>query len=82
MFKGPSTDRHHWQPKSKGGREYDYLHKICHRMIHRLFSEKELNADYTTPEKIVRHPEMARFILWVRRKPSDYVDWPKSPRGN
>ncbi len=78
MSDGPSVDRHHWTPRTKGGREADPLHVICHRMIHRVFSEAELAAGFVTPEAIREHPEMERFIRWVRRKPADYVDWPKA----
>jgi len=56
------------------------MHQVCHRMIHRIFSEVELAGPYSTAEAIRAHPDMARFIAWVRRKPLEYVDWPKSPR--
>ncbi|HMA15629.1 MAG TPA: HNH endonuclease, partial [Kiloniellaceae bacterium] len=77
----PSVDRHHWVPKSEGGRASDYLHAVCHRMIHRVFSEKELATTYADPETVRGHPEIARFVAWVRRQPPEYLDWPKSPRG-
>ena len=45
-------DAHHLVPKSKGGKTTQYLHRICHRQIHALFSEtklaKELNTNYGT----------------------------------
>ena len=80
MLDGPSVDRHHWVPKSEGGRASEFLHVVCHRMIHRVFDERELAADYADPEAVRAHPEIERFVKWVRRKPADYVDWPKSPR--
>ena len=80
MIEGPSVDRHHWVPKSKGGCETDFIHLVCHRMIHRVFSEKELATDYADPEVVRAHPEIERFVKWVRRQPPDYVDWPKEPR--
>jgi len=81
MIPGPSVDRHHWVPKSAGGRATDLLHTVCHRMIHRVFSERELATAYADPETVRGHPEIARFVAWVRRQPPEYLDWPKAPRG-
>lgn len=80
MIDGPSVDRHHWIPRTKGGREMDWLHLVCHRMIHRLFSEKELATAYSDPAVVRGHPDIQRFIAWVRRQPAEYVDWPRRPR--
>ena len=81
MIAGPSVDRHHWVPKSEGGHAIDHLHTVCHRMIHRVFSERELATSYADPETVREHPEIARFVAWVRRQPPEYLDWPKGPRG-
>lgn len=80
MIDGPSLDRHHWVPRTEGGREWAFLHRICHRMIHRVFSERELAAAYSDAGAIRAHPEMRRFVAWVRRQPAEYVDWPRRPR--
>jgi hypothetical protein len=80
MIAGPSVDRHHWMPKSEGGRASEHLHTVCHRMIHRVFSEKELASGYADPEAVRAHPEMQRFVAWVRKQPPEYLDWPKEPR--
>jgi hypothetical protein len=74
MWKGPSIDRHHFMPKCKGGRETEYVHKICHRKIHSLFTEAELAKEYYDPEKVIAHPEMQKFIVWVRKKEPDFYD--------
>lgn len=58
MIAGDSVDRHHWTPKSKGGTDTQWLHRVCHRMIHRLFDETTLARDFDTPEKIIAHPDM------------------------
>jgi hypothetical protein len=73
MFKGDSVDRHHWRPKSHGGRETEYLHRTCHRKLHSLFTDKE-SADYfATPAQVRQHSEMQKFIRWVRRQPPERV---------
>jgi hypothetical protein len=80
MIAGPTVDRHHWVPKSKGGRVSERLHTVCHRMIHRVLSEKELASAYADPEAVRAHPDIRRFVAWVRRQPPEYLDWPKEPR--
>lgn len=79
MIEGPSVDRHHWTPRSLGGRAAEPLHTVCHRMLHRLFTHAELACLYDTPEKACRHPELQRFLKWVRKQPAEYVDWPEQP---
>ncbi|MDX6748931.1 HNH endonuclease signature motif containing protein [Geminicoccaceae bacterium 1502E] len=72
MVAGASVDRHHFLPKSRGGREREWVHRICHRKIHSLFTEAELERNYALPERLRAHPEMARFISWVARKPAEF----------
>jgi hypothetical protein len=62
-------DAHHLIPKSKGGRATEYLHRICHRQIHALFSETELAKSLNTAESLKTHPAMQRFVSWVKNKP-------------
>ena len=81
MVDGASVDRHHWVPRTEGGREAATLHRICHRMLHRLFSERELALHFNTPEAIAAHPEIQAFVAWVRRKPPEFIDWPRAPAG-
>jgi len=77
MIAGPSVDRHHWTPRSFGGRDAAPLHAVCHRMLHRLFSRAELAALYDTPDKARAHPDVQKYVKWVRRKPPEYIDWPE-----
>lgn len=65
-------DAHHLVPKSKGGRETRLLHRICHRQIHALFSETELARQYHTAEALLAHPEVDKFVRWVKTKPDDF----------
>lgn len=73
MVAGPSVDRHHWVPKSKGGRDAEPMHTVCHRKIHNVLDERSLARDYDTPEKLRAHPEIARFLTWVARKPPTFT---------
>jgi len=74
LWKGPRIDRHHFMTKCKGGRETEYVHKICHRKIHSLFTESELAKEYYDPEKVKAHPEIQKFISWVKKKEPDFYD--------
>jgi hypothetical protein len=65
-------DAHHLTPKSKGGVATVLMHRVCHRQIHAFFTETELARHYSDAESLRSHPEMARFIEWVRDKPEDF----------
>jgi hypothetical protein len=47
------------------------LHRACHKQIHALFTETELAKLYPTVQALKAHPEMERFINWVKQKPND-----------
>ena len=81
LVPGPSVDRHHWRPASHGGRDSSLIHVVCHRMIHRLFSEADLAAGYDSAAALREHPDMRRFRQWIGRQPDTYVDWPRTPKG-
>jgi hypothetical protein len=65
-------DAHHLVPKSKGGRQTEFLHRVCHRQIHALLSETELAKQYATVEALLAHPELKTFVAWVKTKPEDF----------
>lgn len=67
-------DEHHLVPKSRGGRVTATLHRICHRQIHALFSESELEQHYASAEALLAHPDMRKFVDWVRKKPPGFMD--------
>ena len=47
------------------------LCRPCHKQIHALFSERELEASYHTLERLRQHDEMRKFLDWIRNKPGD-----------
>ena len=67
-------DAHHLVPKSKGGKATEYLHRICHRQIHALFTETELAQQYHHAQILREHPEMKKFIRWVATKPDAFYE--------
>jgi len=43
------------------------LCRNCHKMVHVTIPEKELALKYNTLELLKAHPEIAKFVLWVRK---------------
>lgn len=66
------VDKHHLIPKTFKGKETVSLHRICHRKLHSIFTERELLHDYNTLEKLRNHPEIIKFAAWVAKKPPDF----------
>lgn len=69
----PRTRHHNKKAKQNFTRE-EREHTVlfcssCHKQVHALLSEKELERKYDTVEKIAAHPEIVRFVEWVRRQP-------------
>ena len=67
-------DARHLVPKSRGGVQKTWLHRICHRQIHALLTETELAREYHHVQALREHPELAKFLDWVRRKPDDFFE--------
>ena len=65
-------DAHHLVPKSRGGVVTVFLHRACHKQVHALFTETELEKNYPSMNSLHAHSEMARFIEWIQDKPSDF----------
>ena len=61
-------DAHHLIPKSRGGTETVLLHRVCHRQIHALLSEVELERSYASVGALRTHPELSRFVQWIRSR--------------
>jgi hypothetical protein len=67
-----NIDRHHLVPKKYKGKEQFPVHKICHRKIHSVFTEKELRECYHTWDALRQNEDIRNFIAWVARKPPGY----------
>ena len=74
MIKGKSVNEHHLIPKSRKGRNTITIHVICHTKIHSLFTEKELEQQYFTVDRLLAHEEVQKFVKWVRKKDPEFVD--------
>jgi len=44
----------------------------CHDHVHALFTEKTLGAEFNTLPLLAAHPEVSRFVVWIRDKPAGF----------
>ena len=76
LLKGPSIDKHHFLPKSEGGGQEHalWVHRICHKQVHALFTAKELGRDpeLQRPSALAAHPDFEGFIAWIRKQPPEF----------
>ena len=63
-----NIDRHHLVPRKFKGTEQFPIHKICHRKIHSVFTERELLNNFHTWDALRDQPDIRAFIDWVSKK--------------
>ena len=68
---GARSEKHHVVPKSRGGTEMVPLHPICHRKIHSVFSNRELEV-LGSIEALRRNGEIEKYVKWVGKRPPDF----------
>ena len=49
-----------------------WICRPCHSHLHRVFTEKQLDREYNTLEKIQEHPDIITFANWIKNKPLDF----------
>ncbi len=90
---GVPLTRHHLIPRAVHGRRAIrrattaaqrqavlWVCRPCHKQIHALIPEMELARRYASREALLAHPELARFVAWIRERPPGYVPRTFSPR--
>lgn len=79
----PEVTRHHLIPRTRHKNKKNkkifsreevrerliMLCRLCHRNIHAQLTEKQLEYDYNTIEKLLEHPEIKKFTDWIKNKP-------------
>ncbi len=48
-----------------------WICKPCHKQIHAILTEKQMERDYNTLESLKNQEEIAKFIDWIKDKPAD-----------
>ena len=64
---------HHLHPKSRGGKAEQRvpLCKPCHKQLHAMFSNIELEKIYPTLEALRKAPQLQPFLKWIRKQKPD-----------
>jgi hypothetical protein len=47
------------------------LCRPCHKQIHVLLDEKRLEQEFHALDALAGHPQVAKFLEWIRNKPGD-----------
>lgn len=69
---GNRVEWHHSVPKSRGGRATVPLHPICHRTLHKSFTNAELARMGEERDKLLDDGRIAPFLRWIDGKPPDF----------
>lgn len=72
-----SVSSHHLIPKTFKGKETVDLHKICHRKLHSVYTEREMVKYFHTIERLLEHNEIIKFVKWVSKKNIDFYNGSK-----
>ena len=67
------TSRHHLIPKSKGGVVTANLCSACHTTLHKFFSNQVLAKELHSLEALQNEPEIARYLVWIRKQPDRLI---------
>ncbi len=63
--------KHHFVPKSCGGRETKNICRTCHKQLHVLFSNKQLAAELNSVEALATDEGVQKYLAWVKTKNPD-----------
>lgn len=65
--------KHHFIPKSCGGRSTENICRTCHRQLHALFTNKELEKELNSVEVLKVNRDVQKYLDWVKdRNPDQY----------
>lgn len=62
---------HHLIPRSRGGKETLTICSDCHRQVHALFTNKQLDHEFNSVEAIMADERFAKYVKWVAKRPAD-----------
>lgn len=73
----PRLTEHHLVPRQHTKRkkldpgETIDICPACHRQIHTLFDNRQLAQELNTIDALKFHPDVAKFLAWVRKQDPD-----------
>src|SRR5688500_18916610 len=56
------------------------LCRACHNFLHANFTEKTLERAFRTLDALRAHPDVARFVAWIRGKPPEFHAYTRDAR--
>jgi len=59
---------HHLVPKSRKGKVTETICSDCHRAIHAMFGNKELEREYSTVEALLAHEGFQKVVRFIARQ--------------
>jgi hypothetical protein len=59
---------HHLVPRTRGGDVTKTICEDCHRAIHSMFSNKELERQYSSVESLMGHEGFAKMVAFIGRQ--------------
>ncbi len=66
------TEKHHLKTKQRGGKETEKVCVNCGDMLHQIFTNKQLDREYDTIEKILTHRDIQEWIRFIQKKPDSF----------
>ena len=74
------SNRNHFLPRSKGGKETTEICIPCHNTIHDIFTNNELRDVYNTPEALKDNERFQKYLKWIAKKPPEFLPCFKSKK--
>lgn len=73
----PTLTEHHLIPRSQGRRRGLKVAELptvllcspCHKFLHKTFTNAELAGEFSSVDALLEHPDVERFLQWVRKQP-------------
>lgn len=60
---------HHLVPRSRGGRTTETVCLDCHKQIHAMYSNKQLEDELNSVEALLADPQFTKFAAWIAKRP-------------
>jgi hypothetical protein len=79
----PRVTKHHLIPRTRHSnrrnkklfdrteihRRVAWLCPPCHKQVHAVLTEKQLEREYNSVAKLAAHPDIAQFVAWIAKRP-------------
>ena len=64
------SEKHHLVPRSKKGTETIDVCCNCGDQVHKIFTNKDMDREYNTLEKLLAHSDVQKWVKWVNKQSS------------